>query len=473
MKKTFASLFALLLIVAMLAGCGGAPAAPAAPAAPSDTNTQPTTAAAAPTTASADAAAPTEAAAPTDAAAPTEAAPATTGGDTGEAQTITVWDYYGEATPIKPLVEKFEKENPNIKVKVEALDWNTMLQKLNVVLTGGDAPDVVTIDMTWLPRMAALGAFTDLNQYANGKLNGVDLKDAYTEGALDAMTYDGQLPTMMCDFDVYALYYRSDLFEAKGLKAPTTWDELKDVASKLADGEQNRYQFQADTFHTAQFIFENGGSLLSDDNSKAVFNSPEAVEGVQFYADMLKNNVAINWTADQGERVQGLKDGRIAMFSDGPYVMGIMKSSAPEMAGKWKVAMHPYSKQPGSYLGGTGLSIPVNAAHKEAGYKFIEFAMREENQINFYKIAGAAPALTAALNSDQINVEDPYFGNEKVFSVFLESMKTAKHFPYVRSWSDIDTTLTTAMQKIALDPTSVQATLDEAATETDDLLSQK
>ena len=60
--------------------------------------------------------------------------------------TITVWDYYGEATPVKPLIEPFQKENPNITIKYEALDWDTTLEKLNVVLTGGTPPDVVTVD---------------------------------------------------------------------------------------------------------------------------------------------------------------------------------------------------------------------------------------------------------------------------------------------------------------------------------------
>lgn len=57
-----------------------------------------------------------------------------------EKTTITVWDYYGEATPIKPLLEGFMKENPNITVQYEALDWDTTLEKLNVVLTGGTLP---------------------------------------------------------------------------------------------------------------------------------------------------------------------------------------------------------------------------------------------------------------------------------------------------------------------------------------------
>ncbi len=50
------------------------------------------------------------------------------------------------------------------------------------------------------------------------------------------------------------------------------------------------------------------------------------------------------------------------MFSDGPYYMGLLKTGVPDQSGKWKIAIAPYSKQPGSYLGGTGLGIPVQAA---------------------------------------------------------------------------------------------------------------
>ena len=86
-----------------------------------------------------------------------------------EKVTITVWDYYGEATPVKPLIEGFQKEYPNITVQYEGLDWDTTLEKLNVVLTGGTPPDVVTTDMTWLPKFAALGAFTDLKDISGGE----------------------------------------------------------------------------------------------------------------------------------------------------------------------------------------------------------------------------------------------------------------------------------------------------------------
>lgn len=382
---------------------------------------------------------------------------------TSEQVTITVWDYYGEATPIKPLVEPFMKEYPNIKVQYESLDWDTTLEKLNVVLTGGTPPDVVTTDMTWLPRFASLGAFTDLKPLSGGKLNNVAWDQAYTPGALEAITFGDQIVAALYDFDVYALYYRADLFQQKGLQVPKTWDELLTTAQALAEGDKYLYQWLPETFHGSQWIYENGGDLLSSDNKTVVFNSPEAVQAIQFYASLLDKKVAIYWGADQGERIQGIKDGRIAMYSDGPYNMGIMKSAAPEMAGLWKVALHPSGKQAGSYLGGTGLVIPANSTQKEAAWKFIEYAMRVENQIGVYTLAGAAPALTAALESPQVNVADPYFGGQKAFEVFLEAMKTAKHFPYVRQWADVDTAFSTAMEQIGLGQKSVQDALNEAA----------
>lgn len=396
------------------------------------------------------------------------ASTAPTAAPADEKVTLTVWDYYGEATPLKPLIEGFQKENPNITIQYESLDWDTTLEKLNVVLTGGTPPDVVTADMTWLPKFAALGAFADLKSLSGGKLNGVALDQAYTPGALEAITFNDKIVAALYDFDVYALYYRADLFKAKGLEAPKTWDELVTVAKQLAERDKYLYQYQPDTFHGAQWIYENGGTLMNADNTASAFNTPEAVAAIQFYADLLlKEKVAIYWGADEGDRLQGIKDGRIAMFSDGPYYMGILKSGAPEMSGQWAVAPHPTNKQPGSYLGGTGLVVPASSAHQAAAWKFIEYAMRAENQVGVYTHAGAAPALTAALESPEVNVADPYFGDQKAFAVFLDTMKTAHHFPYVRQWTDVDVAFSTALQEIGLATKTVQQALDDAAAASD------
>ena len=160
------------------------------------------------------------------------------------------------------------------------------------------------------------------------------------------------------------------------------------------------------------------------------------------------------------------------MFQDGPYYMGLLKTGVPEQSGKWAVATAPFSKQPGSYLGGTGLGIPVQAQHKEAAWQFIQYLLRPENAIGVFTYAGAAPATTAALQSPELTKPDPYFGGEQPFGVFLESMATSRPFPYVGAWTQIDEAIGLAMEKVLLTKEDVQQTLDDAVDQVNALLKQ-
>jgi len=401
-----------------------------------------------------------------------------TGTGTRAPVTITVWDYYGKATPIKPAIDGFEQEYPWITVKYEAIDWDTALEKFTVVVSGGNPPDAATMDMTWIPTFASNGLFADLTEISGGQLNGEPIEDAYTPGALEAMTFDGQYVTAMFDFDAYALYYRADQFKKKGIEVPTNWDELRDAAAKLAedsdgDGKNDKFLYEisaGDCFHWCQFLFQNGGSILTEDLSAAAFNDQAGVDAMEMYKTLLDDGNAIYWTDAEGDPMGGVKDERVGMFQDGPYWMGLLKDGAPELEGKWSVAPSPYSAQPGSYLGGTGLSIPVNAEHPQEAWLFIEYMTRLEQQIGVFTYAGAAPATTAALESPELTEPDPYFGDEAPFPVFLETMSTATHFPYVKQWNEIDTIISEMVDAVMLGEQSPQEALDEAAGKVDEEL---
>ena len=386
-----------------------------------------------------------------------------TGGPSGshEPVTITVWDYYGKATPFQDSVIKaFEQEYPWITVDYQAIGWTATHNKFTVAVSSGAAPDLATMDMTWIPTFASNGLFMNLTELSGGQLNGQPIEQQYTEGALNAMTFDGNYVTMLFDFDVYAMYYRADLFKQKGIEVPTTWDELKAAAMKVA--ENGKYQFEIvpnDCFHWCQFLFQAGGSILNADNTEAAFNSPEGVSAMTFYKDLLDSGGGVLWGTEEGDSMAGIKDGRIAMFNDGPYWMGLLKDGAPEMSGKWAVAPAPYSNQPGSYLGGTGLAIPANAPHPDEAWLFAQYMLRPEQQVGVFTYAGAAPATTAALQSPELTKPDPYFGGQAPFSVFLDAMSTATHFPYVAQWDAIDVDIGNMVESVMLGKESPQAAL--------------
>ena len=392
--------------------------------------------------------------------------------------TIVVWDYYGEATPIKPALAGFALEYPWITVKYEALDWDSMNEKFAVGVSAGAAPDVATLDMTWIPTLASNGVLEDLSALSGGMLNGAPIADQFTAGGNEAMQYDGTYVTMLFDFDAYALYYRADQLEKKGIAVPTNWDEFRAAAKALAedtsgDGKPDKYLFQVwpDTFHWAQVLFQNGGSILNADNTAAAFNSPEGVAALEYYKGFIDDGSGMYFGPDQGDQMAAFKDDTLGMFLNGPYMMGVLKDGAPEMAGKWRIAPAPYSKQPGSYLGGTGLGIPVAAASKQAAWLFVQYMLRPEQQVGVYTYAGAAPATTVALESPEVSKPDPYFGDQVAFPIFLDTMKTATHFPYVKAWSEIQTpTIDDAVAAALLGQASAQVALDDAADETNSLL---
>jgi multiple sugar transport system substrate-binding protein len=309
-------------------------------------------------------------------------------------------------------------------------------------------------------------------------MNGTPITDQYTQGGVEAMSYQDDIVTMLFDFDVYALFYRTDVFKDKGVDVPTTWDEWTAAAEQVAedsngDGKCDKYCYQisADTFHWSQFLYQNGGSILNEDQTQAAFNSPEGVAALEYYKGFLDNGTGIYWGASAGDRQAGLKDGRIGMFTDGPYYMGIMKSGAPELSGDWGVALAPYSNEPGSYLGGTGLSIPVGAEHPDEAWLFISYMLRPENATKIFTIAGAAPGLTAALQSPEVDQPDPYFSDQNTLPVFLDAMSTATHFPYVEQWDSIQSTIDTGLESALLGKQTPQEALDDTAGRVNDELS--
>lgn len=241
------------------------------------------------------------------------------------------------------------------------------------------------------------------------------------------------------------------------------------------DGKPDKYALQLlpDTFHFDQLLLQNGGSILSEDNTKAAFNSTAGIGAMNYQTRLLKSGGAIYWGNSEGDSsgLAGIKDERIGMFLNGPYMMGILKDGAASQSGKWAVAPSPISKTQGSYLGGTGLAIPANAKNKSGAWELAQFLLLPEQQQLVYTAAGAAPATLAGLAQPALREPDPYFGGQVPFTIFQDAMKTATSFPYVANWSSIDSTLTDASTAVLLGTSSSEKALSDAAKTVDAALS--
>lgn len=157
---------------------------------------------------------------------------------------ITFWDNNGGVrTDIwKQIIADFEKKYPDIKVKYVGIPAASAQSKYDTAIQGGGLPDVGGVGTAMLAEVAVQGALEPLDSRIeksalNGKLSQNLLDVSRAAGGGDTLY---QVPTSANNG---TLWYRTDLFKAAGLDAPTSWSKFYDAAAKLTDKGRNKFGF--------------------------------------------------------------------------------------------------------------------------------------------------------------------------------------------------------------------------------------
>ncbi len=91
---------------------------------------------------------------------------------TASAQTTIEWWQFWTDPSIKPTinssVEEFERQNPDIKVKLTDLTWANGHEKIVISLASGTGPDVVELGSDWIAQFAEAGQLLDLTDHVSG-----------------------------------------------------------------------------------------------------------------------------------------------------------------------------------------------------------------------------------------------------------------------------------------------------------------
>ncbi|OZG68644.1 ABC transporter substrate-binding protein [Bifidobacterium eulemuris] len=126
----------------------------------------------------------------------------------------------------------FEEENPNVTIKIEAIQNEDMDGKLQTALQDPDsAPDIfLARGGQKLRDVVEAGQAMDLTDKIS------DTVKTQMATALDADTIDGKIYGIPQSVLPGGMWYSKDLFAQAGItETPTTWDEFKTVVQKLKD----------------------------------------------------------------------------------------------------------------------------------------------------------------------------------------------------------------------------------------------
>jgi ABC-type glycerol-3-phosphate transport system substrate-binding protein len=300
--------------------------------------------------------------------------------------TLKFWDNQQTESGLsqyqQAAVERFEKENPGIKVEVTTVPYPEYQQRLLTAVQGGNAPDVATLDQIWTGAFAQAGAVLPLDDVA-GKA-GVK-QDTFFKGAWDSANYDGKLWGIPFNVDVWSFtYYNNKLLKDAGVDPASigTWDGLKAAGEKLTDAAKGKYGIGLfagkgeDTVVVLDsFIFSNGGKVLNADGSCGL-TSPESVDALKYVQSLVPYAPAGLNNANSGNMRELFLNQSLAMeFWPALEQPTLQKSSLD-----WNfVGGHaPQGKTPVGTYGGWNLAIFKTTQHQDAAWKFIQFLTRED-----------------------------------------------------------------------------------------------
>lgn len=335
------------------------------------------------------------------------------------------------------LVPEFEAMYPGVKVEISYRGWSGYIDFYVSRHMAGMAPDILTLGSEVMGSFAQQGMLLNLDPF----LAEWDGFDDVVPSTWHGVTYEGSVYALPFKLGVRTLTYRADIFEEVGLPGhipPTTWDELREYARRLAkrDAEGNlvRHGFtvQSDWKFIIPFLYQAGLDVWRHDNTTDL-NSPAGIEALEFLQSIVYEDRSA--TIYNGNLMNAFTSGTTAMMWATSTVMSIAlgeSSLPPEALG---VALPLTGRVQSTQMHLDRFAISSQTQHPELAWAWLEFIMRPENQS---RLAQATMFLAPSIGTIQL----PPFRDDPRWLTWLESALIARSVPdYVPTWEEMLTQL--------------------------------
>ena len=384
---------------------------------------------------------------------------------TAVAEDLTLcWAAWDPANALVELSKEFEAQSGH-SMNFEFFPWSNFADRmLNELNSGGKLCDLLIGDSQWIGGGAENGHYLKLNDFFDRE--GISMDDyapatvhAYSTWPKGTPNYYA-LPAMG---DAIGWFYRKDWFKRDDIKAAykeATGQELGEPESQkellqIAQFFQGR-EIDGKTIYGAAIYTERGSEGITMGVTSALYpwgfkyentpgkydmegavNSPEAVEALEFYKEFYETATPLGYTNSYlVETLDAFKSGQVAMaMSFFAFFPGLYAD--PDTGGdKIDFFVNPPQNQPGSTLGGQGISVVSYSDKKDASLEYIKWFANPDVQAKWWSMGGYS-AHNSVLNSDTFEASAPFAGD------FLRAMENVQDFWQEPAYAE----LLLAMQK--------------------------
>ncbi|WP_159588618.1 ABC transporter substrate-binding protein [Chelativorans xinjiangense] len=355
------------------------------------------------------------------------------------AQEMTMWVRDGTAANAgKVLVDLWNESRPDNRIELTVIPNLQMVTKLATSIAAGEPPDLISLDLIYMPDFMKADSLVDISDEAAENPNFDKVIDAYK----DISSYEGRTYGTGFAPDVSVIAWNKDLFREAGLdpeKPPRTIYEIHEMAKKIAALGDDTYGFYfagscpgCNIFVTSPLMVAGGAKILPRDGEDTALEGEAVKEVLQVYRDMWTEGlVPESAETDNGANfVSGFTNGNVGIAGTGGFVIPLMESDFPDL--DYGVALLPGLEegQVSGFVGGDTIAIPRGSKNEELAREFINWVLTDEAQLEGLAKNGILP-VRADLATD-----NKYFADQPKVQVTAEALKVG-YVPWVFHFADM------------------------------------
>lgn len=377
---------------------------------------------------------------------------------------------------ITPAIEKFEEENPNIRINQIYIQNVDYFKQLAVDIAANNEADICTLDtgdgFSAYYNIRKGGAFIPLDDRIPGYVvsDGTQLEDV-------DLIYSNQIDgkTIALPWFTYAApvtIYRKSLLEEAGVD-PTDleqWDTYYEAVKKLTkdrdgDGKIDVYGFAHQTegsvlirWWTLHWIWQLGGGIFPNEEGpytadNLIWNSDANIKASEYLLKLIKEaGPTGKYTVN--DALQLFANGTVATMQATTWCFESLENMMEEddFKNDLGIAYFPSygNKRPVTITWGNPVAISSNTKHPDEAFKFIAFLHSEYAQ----KLMTRVPVNKVA--REQYAIEYPY--QAKTLNMVLEDEQ--RMVPDIVQWRDLDNIIHRSLEDAFLGTKTVKNALD-------------
>jgi multiple sugar transport system substrate-binding protein len=395
--------------------------------------------------------------------------------DPNQDVTITMWHgQTSEAAKIlAELAAEYEQEHPNVTIETAsgASTTDELLQKISAGFASDSYPDISYAYGSWATELGLSGKTLDITDKTEDPA--LDWTD-FPEASRKTATVDGKTIGLPAVVGNLGLVYNKELFDAADLEYPDedwTWDDFRAAAKALTDPENKiygtAYPVNGSEDTTWRFwpqLWQNGGDILSEDQSEAVFNSQAGVDALTFWQEMAQEDQSV-YLDQNGERYGALfNSGAIGMMITGPWVLYDLQQQDLD----YGVTYLPGTDGDHQTISGSDLWVMFNHDDPQraaAAYDFTQWLTQPEQDARWNVALGNLPL---RLSEGSTKAFQQYVEDYPGADVFFSNLQNAKNpRPTVEGYVGLSRAIGTAIDNVLLGGADAQEQLDKAKEQAD------